>query len=89
VRTQLYYFLDGKFYRFLAVGDAAVLRPQATYLFGPGQAEGQYQLFWKGSNARAAYIEKAQGFGWEGTLDMVSKPPEAELAARLEAENAE
>jgi hypothetical protein len=73
VRT-LYYFLDGKFCRFLAIGDAAVLRPEATYLFGPDQAEGKYRLFWEGRRARAAYVEKAQGFGWEGTLDVVSKP---------------
>lgn len=93
VRTQFYYFLDGKFYRFLALGDPAVLRPEVLYLFGPGQAQGQYQLFWEGSRARAAYVEKAEGFGLEGRLDVLSKPVEAELAARarakLKAENAQ
>ena len=93
VRTQLYYFLNGKFYRFLAIGDAAVLRPEAAYLFGPGQQAGKYRLFWEGSRARAAYVEKPRGFGWEGTLDVLSKPLEAERAAqasaRLKAENAQ
>ena len=93
VRTQFYYFLDGKFYRFLALGDPAALRPEVTYLFGPGQAQGQYQLFWEGSRARAAYVEKAEGFGMEGRLDVLSKPAEAALAARasaqLKAENAQ
>ena len=39
------------------------------------------------------YTEKAAGFGREGRLDVLSKPYEAELAARasakLKAENAQ
>lgn len=93
VPTQLYSFLDGKFCAFVAIGDPAVLRPEANYLFGPGQAQGQAQLFWEGSRARAVYAEKAAGFGQEGRLDVLSKPYEAELAARasakLKAENAQ
>lgn len=93
VSTQLYYFWNGKFCRFLAVGNPTVLRPEATYLFGPGQAEGKYQLFWEGSRARAAYVEQARGFGMIGRLDVLSKPFEAKLAAqakaRLQAENAQ
>lgn len=93
VRSQYYYFLNGKFCRFLAIGDPTVLRPEATYLFGPGQAEGKYRFFWEGSQARAAYSEKASGMGMEGTLDVASKPLEAERAAqanaRLKAENAQ
>jgi hypothetical protein len=93
VRAQLYYFLNGKFCRFLALGDPTVLRPEATYLFGPGQAEGKYRLFWEGRQARAAYREKASGMGMEGTLDVASKVLEAEEAAQanaqLEAENAQ
>lgn len=92
VSTQLYYFLDGKFCRFLAIGNPTVLRPEVTYLFGPGQAEGQYRLFWEGSRARAAYVEQARGFGLEGRLDVLSKAFEAQQAAqakaRLQAENA-
>lgn len=91
VPTQLYFFLYGKFCRFLAVGSATVLRPKATYLFGPGQAEGKYRLFWEDSRARAVYTEQAQGFGMEGRLDLLSKPFEAEQtaqkAARLRAGN--
>ncbi len=91
--TQLYSFLDGKFCAFVALGDPAVLRPETGYLFGPGQAQGQYQSFWDGSRARAVYTEKAVGFGREGRLDVLSKPYEAELAARarakLKAENAQ
>jgi hypothetical protein len=93
VRSQFYYFLNGKFCRFLAIGDPTVLRPEATYLFGPGQAEGKYRLFWEGSQAWAAYSEKASGMGMEGKLDVTSKPLEAERAAqanaRLKAENAQ
>ncbi|MGI4735324.1 MAG: hypothetical protein ACRYG7_09115 [Janthinobacterium lividum] len=93
VSTQLYYFLNGKFCRFLAIGNPTVLRPEATYLFGPGQAEGKYRLFWEGSQARAAYVEQARGFGMEGRLDVLSKALEAEQAAqekaRLKAENAQ
>ena len=89
----LYYFLDGKFCHFRAYGDAAVLRPQVDYLFGPSKQEGKYRLFWEGSRARAAYIEEVRGFGWEGTLNVLSKPLEAALAAqeraRLKAENAQ
>jgi hypothetical protein len=93
VPTQLYWFLDDKFSQFRAVGDAATLRAEAIYLLGPGQAQGQYQLFWEGSRARAVFSEQARGFGREGTLDVLSKPLEAELAAkkqaRLKAENAQ
>jgi hypothetical protein len=93
VRTQFYYFLDGKFVRFMALGNPTVLRPEAIYLFGPGQAQGQYQLFWDGSRARAAYNEKASGMGMEAQLDILSKAFEAEQGARaqakLKAENAQ
>ncbi|MDQ2769111.1 MAG: hypothetical protein M3Y54_01250 [Bacteroidota bacterium] len=93
VNVQLYTFLDGKFYAFVALGDPAVLRPEATYLFGPGQAQGAYQLSWEGRQARAVYTEKAAGFGREGRLDVVSKTLEAVLAAKqqaqLKAENAQ
>jgi hypothetical protein len=93
VPTQFYYFLDGKFCRFLAIGNAAVLRPETIFLFGPSQQENKYRLFWEGSRARAAYIETPDGFGWKGTLNVLSKPFEAELAAqakaRLQAENAQ
>lgn len=93
VSTQLYYFLDGKFCRFLAIGNPTVLRPEVTYLFGPGQAEGKYRLFWEGSRARAAYVEQARGFGMEGRLNVLSKAFEAQQAAqekaRLKAENAQ
>lgn len=91
VSTQLYYFLNGKFCRFLAIGNPTVLRPEATYLFGPGQVEGKYRLFWEGSRARAAYVEQPRGMGMEGKLDVLSKAFEAEQAAqaqaRLRAEN--
>lgn len=93
VPTQLYWFLDNKFSQFRAVGDAATLRAEAIYLLGPGQAQGQYQLFWEGTRARAVFSEQARGFGREGTLDVLSKPLEAELAAKkqalLKAENAQ
>lgn len=93
VPTQIYYFLDGKFCRFMAVGNPAVLRPEVTYLFGPSAAEGQYRLFWEGRRARAAYVEQPGGFGRTGTLDVLSKPLEAALAgqeqAQLKAENAQ
>jgi hypothetical protein len=93
VPTQLYWFLDDRFSQFRAVGDAATLRAEAIYLLGPGQAQGQDQLFWDGSRARAVFSEKARGFGREGTLDVLSKPLEAELAAKkqalLKAENAQ
>ena len=88
VRTQFYYFLNGKFYRFMALGNPAALRPEATYLFGPGQAEGNSRLFWEGRRARAAYVERASslGFGLEGQLDVLSKPFEAEQAAQAQAQ---
>jgi hypothetical protein len=93
VPIQLYWFLDNKFSQFRAVGGAATLRAEAIYLLGPGQAQGQYQLFWEGSRARAVFSEQARGFGREGTLDVLSKPLEAELAAKkqalLKAENAQ
>lgn len=93
VPTQIYYFLDGKFFRFLAVGNPAVLRPEAVYLLGPGQAEGQFRLFWEGRRAQGAYVEQPGGFGRTGTLDVWSKPLAAALAsreqARLKAENAQ
>lgn len=93
VPTQLYWFLDGQFSQFRAVGDAPTLRAEAIYLLGPGQAQGQYQLFWEGRRARAVYVEKPQGFGWQGTLDVLSKPLEAALTAqqraRIKAENAQ
>lgn len=93
VPTQLYWFLNDQFSQFRAVGDAPTLRAEAIYLLGPGQAQGKYQLFWEGRRARAVYVEKPQGFGWQGTLDVLSKPLEAELAAQqqawLKAENAE
>ena len=93
IPIQLYWFLDNKFSQFRAVGDAATLRAEAIYLLGPGQTQGQYQLFWDGSRARAVYSEQARGFGREGTLDVLSKPLEAELAAKkqalLKAENAQ
>lgn len=93
VRTQFYYFLNGKFCRFMALGDPTVLRPEATYLFGPGQVEGKYRLFWEGSRARAAYSEQASGLGMEGQLDVLSKTLEAEQAAqaqaKLKSENAQ
>ena len=92
VRTQVYYFLNGKFCRFMALGDPIVLRPEATYLFGPGQAEGKYRLFWEGGRARATYGEQASGMGMEGQFDVLSKTLEAEQAAqaqaKLKAENA-
>ena len=85
VPTQLYWFLNDRFSQFRAVGDAATLRAEAIYLLGPGQAQGQYQLFWEGSRARAVFSEQARGFGREGTLDVLSKPLEAELAAKKQA----
>ncbi|WBO86843.1 hypothetical protein [Hymenobacter yonginensis] len=86
VPSQLYTFLDGKFYAFMAIGDPTILRPEATYLLGPGQAQGAYQLFWEGAKARAVYAEKAVGFGREGRLDVLSKTMEAALAAKQQAQ---
>ena len=85
VRDQLYAFLDGKFYAFMAIGDPAVLRSEAIYLFGPGQAQGAYQLCWEGSQARAVYTEKAIGVDWQGRLDVFSKSLDAPLAAKQQA----
>lgn len=91
VPSQFYYFLDGQFCQFRAVGDAATLRAEAEYLFGPGLPQGT-RLFWEGEQARAAYSEQARGFGREGILDVLSKPLEAAQAAKarakLKAENA-
>lgn len=93
VRTQFYYFLNGRFCRFMALGDPTVLRPEVTYLFGPGQAQGRYRLFWEGTQARAAYREQAAGMGMEGQFDVLSKALEVEQAAqahaKLKAENAQ
>ncbi len=93
VPTQLYWFLDNKFSQFRAIGDAATLRAEAIYLLGPGQAQGPHQLFWEGNRARAVFSEQARGFGLEGTLDVLSRPLEAEVAAKkqalLKAENAQ
>ena len=86
VPTQFYYFLNGKFCRFVALGNPVVLREEVLYLFGPGLTEGQYRLFWEGSRARAAYVEQARGLGMEGRLDVLSKPFEAEQAAQAKAQ---
>jgi len=92
VPTQFYSFLNDKFCHFMAIGNPTVLRPEATYLFSPGQTEGKYRLFWDGSRARAVYAEQARGMGMEGRLDVLSKALEAEQAAQqqaqLKAENA-
>lgn len=92
VPGQFYHFVDGQFFRFRAVGDAATLRTEANYLFGPGRVEG-LQVFWEGERARAVYSEQVRGLGREGTLDVLSKPLEAALAARekarLQADNAQ
>ncbi|MFC6225675.1 hypothetical protein ACFP2F_20680 [Hymenobacter artigasi] len=86
VNFQFYYFLDGKFYAFATLGDAAVLRPEATALFGPGQAQGPNQIVWEGRQARAVYTEEAVGAGLEGRLDVLSKPLEAALMAEEQAQ---
>ena len=92
VRYQYYTFFYDQFFAFVALGDPAVLKSEATHLFGPGRAQGPHQLFWEGSQARAVYSEKAVGSGHEGRLDVVSKPLEAALAAKqyegVKAENA-
>lgn len=62
-----------------------MLRPEATCLFGPAQAEGRYRLFWEGSQALAAYSEQASGVGLEGQFDVLSKTLEAEQAAQAQA----
>ena len=92
VPSQFYYFLDGQFCQFRALGDAATLRAEAEYLFGPGLQQGPL-LFWEGARARAVYSEQARGFGVEGRLDVLSKPLEAAQAAqaqaKLKADNAQ
>ena len=92
VPNQYYTFLYDKFFAFVALGDPAVLKTEATHLFGPGRAQGPHQLFWEGSQARAVYSERAVSAGREGRLDVVSKPLEAALAAKqypgVKAENA-
>ena len=82
VRYQYYTFLYDQFFAFVALGDPAVLKSEATHLFGPGRAQGAHQLLWEGRQARAVYSEKAVGAGREGRLDVVSKPLEADLAAK-------
>ncbi|WP_126546958.1 hypothetical protein [Hymenobacter amundsenii] len=86
VPSQLYTFLDGKFYAFVALGDPTVLRPEATFLLGPGQAQGANQFFWDGAQARAVYAENTMGLGREGRLDVLSKSMEAALAAKQQAQ---
>jgi hypothetical protein len=54
------------------------------FLFGPGLARDR-QLFWEGERARAVYSERNQGFGREGTLEVLSKSLEATLAAQAQA----
>lgn len=92
VPYQFYDFLDGQFYRFRAVGEPATLRAEAEYLFGPGLVQGPL-VFWEGERARAVYSEQARGLGREGTLQVLSKPLEAALAAKarakLQADNAQ
>ena len=92
VPSQFYYFLDGRFVQFRAIGDAVTLRTEAQYLFGPALQQGPQQ-FWEGRQARATLSEQARGFGIEGTLNVISKPFEAALAAqaqaKLQAENAQ
>ncbi|NML67853.1 hypothetical protein HHL22_21840 [Hymenobacter sp. RP-2-7] len=85
VRSQLYYLLNGKLCRFMALGDPTVLRLEATYQFGPGQAQAKYRLLWEGSRARAAYSGQASGLGLEGQCDVLSTALEAEQAAQAQA----
>ena len=82
VRYQYYTFFYDQFFAFVALGDPAVLKSEATHLFGPGRAQGAHQLLWEGKQVRAVYSEKAVGAGREGRLDVVSKPLEADLAAK-------
>lgn len=93
IRGPYCYFLDGQFHRFRVVADGAVLRPEATDLFGPGQAQGPHRLLWEGYRARAVYVETPTPYGFEGQLDVVSLPLADTLAAkqqaRLKAENAQ
>ena len=92
VPDQYYTFFYDQFFAFVALGDPAVLKSEATHLFGPGRAQGSHQLLWEGKQVRALYSEKAVGPGREGRLDVVSKPLEAALAAKqypgVKAENA-
>jgi hypothetical protein len=92
VPYQYYHFLDGQFFRFRAVGDAATLRAEVLYLFGPGLAQ-EPQLFWEGKRARAVYSEQPRPLGREGTLEVLSKPLEAahiaKAQAQLKADNAQ
>ena len=92
VRGPYCYFFDRRFYRFQIVAEAAVLRPAALEMFGPGQAQGPHRLVWEGYRARAVYSETPTPRGYKGQLDVVSKPLEAALAAkqhaRLKAESA-
>ena len=84
VPNQFVDFVDGQFYRFRAVGEPATLRAEAIFLFGPGLVEGE-KVFWEGARTRAAYSEQVRGLGREGTLDVLSKPLEATLAAKAQA----
>ncbi|MFD2788028.1 hypothetical protein [Hymenobacter rubripertinctus] len=84
VPEQYYYFLDGKFSSFRALGDGPTLRAEVDYLLGPGLVEGS-TTFWEGQHARAVYSERAVAFGRLGQLDIISKPLEAEMAAREQA----
>lgn len=92
VPNQWYDFVDGKFYRFRAIGDAATLSKEVVFLLGPGMSESP-NTFWTGQRARAIYTEKTEAFGRTGTLVVLSKPVEEELEvqekARMTAENAE
>ena len=85
------YFLDGQFYHFRVIADGTVLRPEATDLFGPGQAQGPHRLLYEGYQARVVYVETATPHDFEGRLDVVSLPLADTLAARqrarLQAEN--
>ncbi|WP_158010995.1 hypothetical protein, partial [Hymenobacter lapidarius] len=93
VPDQYYTFFYDQFFAFVAQGDPAVLKSEATRLFGAGRAQGPHQLLWEGKQARAVYSEKVVGRGREGRLDVVSKPLEAALAAKQypgdKAENAQ
>ena len=86
VRGPYGYFFDDQFYRLRAVADAAVLRPEAIELFGPGQAQGPHRLVWEGYRARAVYTETPTPGGFEGQLDLVNKYLEDTLAARPRAQ---
>ena len=85
VPSQFYYFLDGRFSGFRALGDAPTLRAEVVYLLGPGMVQGT-TTFWEGERARAVYTERTVGFGREGQLDVISKPLEAEITARPPAQ---